>query len=846
MLRKACLIRNKCFVYLFFVLCILHVCSNGQLAHAAKDPKAIFDEGVKFANEKNFKKAEKNFKRVIKASPDNYSSYFNLSLIYFRKENYDQSLKYWLETSSLNPFDARTKKLLASTYSLLDKYEESRKLLSELSTQDPKDIDTHKKLGIAHLQESNIRAALSEFTLTRNLSPSDLNGNLLLATSYALNNELSKALEKIKSQRKNLKDDTSLAFYAFLLEKNNQQQDAETIYSKIKISDKDSIIPNLIAAVEKNVIMAEAAQFTYIDIFENLEISTRMADKIKKESIPGARSSSRKSKKKRPFNFKATLTEKWEHYNRRPRTSSPINGLNVTSTVKLEGKNKAGVSFKGEWEGYYNRWDFHKLDFYKINANKRNDFEVDIGKFSAKHFPTLVSFPTIIEGFRFWKKTTLRKFEETALPVIEGGEPSSPINLGELYRKNYVDTRSIAIETTFVVGRTQKDKDIGDRKPKNENTFESSGQFQQWTQAYRIKAKFNKFIEIGSSFAITQDFAIKTLVSESTVPIESIALSMDGGIDLFDGDLTIDAEFAYGNYDEDRFDMRNQHLRDKAWIVKSKYKMFDTISLNYEQKAIGRTFKVEGASQTRDKTSHTIDFVYKPLESKVWLPQSFTIKFKPEIVSPDSTGETKQRFTTVQPVLDIKLPNNSKFVFDSKYYREFDKCGCTNYTTFTFKNSLEYNIPGIQTIIKPTYTFERKNDMIAAPTDEKKKEYVIKVENKSIKNLKINYSFERERKKFNGVTTKSYRQYINSVETKYTFIPSRLDAKVKVSKDYKNPSDTNKTIITILTLEGNYTSKDGDDKFNLKYERKNNKYLPRSDSSAYHQQYLNLKYTRKF
>ena len=135
---------------------------------------------------------------------------------------------------------------------------------------------------------------------------------------------------------------------------------------------------------------------------------------------------------------------------------------------------------------------------------------------------------------------------------------------------------------------------------------------------------------------------------------------------------------------------------------------------------IDQDFKVEGASQTQDKTSHTIDFVYRPLESKEWRPQSFTIKFKPEIVSPDGNGTTKQRFTTVQPVLDIKLPNKSKFVFDAKYYRENDKCGCTNYLTYTFKNSLEWNIPGIQTLLKPSYTFERKNDRIDAPTDEKK------------------------------------------------------------------------------------------------------------------------------
>ena len=133
-----------------------------------------------------------------------------------------------------------------------------------------------------------------------------------------------------------------------------------------------------------------------------------------------------------------------------------------------------------------------------------------------------------------------------------------------------------------------------------------------------------------------------------------------------------------------------------------------------------------------------------------------------------------------------------------------------------------------------------------SPTDEKKKEYVFNIENKSIKNLELDYSYEREKKRYNGATTKEYKQYTNSFEAKYTFIPSRLDASIKAANDYKNPSDTNKTDISTLTFEMNYTSKDSDDRFNIKYEKKNNIYIPWSDSSAYYQQYVKFKYTRKF
>ncbi|MBN1869549.1 MAG: hypothetical protein JW847_03115 [Candidatus Omnitrophica bacterium] len=832
------------YAFLFtFTFCVM---GRPLSAYAKTDPKTLFEDGVKFAAENNLKKAEKNFKTVIGVSPDNYPSFFNLALLYFQENDYKQSLTYSQKAAQLNPFDMRINKLLSSACSLLENYDESKKTLLSITEKDRADIDSHKKLGVIYLKENDVRAALAEFTLIKNLAPADLTGNLLLAASDCLNNDFEKALTRAKNFKDQLTDNASLAFYGYLLEKNGQEIDAQIIYDKIPALKKDSIIMGLVTALEKDIIAKEARGISYIQEFENPEISRRMADKIMKETPPSAVLASSKTSKARPFNLKATVTETWEIYQRTPKTSSPINGLNVTSNLKVTGKTKDEINFSGEWEGFFNRWDNNKLDYYKINANKRNDYEVDIGKFSAKRFPTLVSYPTVLEGMRVWKKITPSKFEPTPAPAIQEG-PESPVNLGELYRQNYVDNRPYQdIESTFVVGRTQERRNIYDRREENENTTESSGQFEQWTQSYRLHSKLNKFLEVGSSYSVTQDISRKIIVSDTTLPLESIAVGVDGGIDLFDGDWTIDAELAYGNYDENTFDMVSKHLRDFAWLLKSKYKVMDTISLNYEQKAIGRNFKVEGASQTRDKTSHTIDFIYKPKDPKMWFPISQTIQFKPEIVSPDGGGTSKARYTTIQSVTDFKLPQDSKFTFDYKYYREIDKCDCTNYKTITIKNALEYNLKSVQTKIKPSYTFERKDDMVAAPTDEKSKEYAFEIENKSIKNLELDYSFERERKKYNGATTKSYRQYIHSVEAKYTFIPSRLDVSIKGSNDYKNPSDTNKTDISALAFEMNYTSKTGDDTFNIKYEKKNNLYIPWSDSSAYYQQYVKFKYTRKF
>ncbi|MCK5083355.1 MAG: hypothetical protein KAR31_10650, partial [Candidatus Omnitrophica bacterium] len=445
------LYQRTVFQNIFIALLILSLGIDVQTVFAKEDPKTSFNEGVKYLTENNLKKAEKNFKKVITSSPDNYPSHFNLSLLFFRKNDLDSSLKYLKRTSELNPFDMRTNKLLSSAYVLLENYEESKKVLSAIISKNRADIDSHKKLGIVYLRENNIQAALAELTLTRNLSPSDLNGNLLFAASCALNNDFKKALSKIKNLKEQLTDNTSLAFYAYLLEKNNLTEDAQALYKESDVRNKDTIIENLISTLEKGVIANEVEGISYIKEYTNPEISKRMADKLKKETLPSAQTSG-KSSSARPLNLKATLTETWETYQRTPKTSSPINGLNVTSNLKVTGQTEGGTSLSGEWEGFFNRWDNNKLDYYKINATKRNDYEVDLGKFSAKRFPSLVSFPTILEGMRVWKKITPSKFEPTQVAQI-AEDPESPLNLGEVYRNNYVDNRGFRdIETTFVVG----------------------------------------------------------------------------------------------------------------------------------------------------------------------------------------------------------------------------------------------------------------------------------------------------------------------------------------------------------------------------------------------------------
>ncbi len=831
------------------ILCLLLLNFQVNAAFARQDPKEIFDRGVSYLKSDNLSKAKKDFKKVTSMSFGHYPSYFNLSRLSLLQEDYKNGLKHLEKAKEFNPFDIRTNKMYSSAHMLLKNYTDAKQIISEITSKNPADIETHKKLGIIYLKENISQGAIEEFTLIKNLSPNDLNGNLLLGMSFAKKNDFKTALDKVKPFVDELVRDDQLAFYAFILENNSFDEAASSIYTKIEAPNKEKIIDSLLSNIEKEIILDELSTISAITDFQNPEVSKRIALKVKHEKELAAIGTQPKETKPRPLNLKGTVTETFELYDRTPKTSSPINALSVTSNIKLEGKTSGGIDVTAEVESFYNRWDNQKLDYFKINATKKDDFEIDLGKFSSKHFGTLVSYPTVLEGTRVWKKLTLPEFKPTEAPFVQGN-PDNPINLGEIYRENYVDNRMFEnIEVTMVIGKTKKRKNVDDRKEKNERSYETSGQHEQWTHAYRVHSKINSVLELGSSLAMTQDRSDdRASVTDTTNPLASTAFGIDGGLDLLDNDLNLDAEFAWGNYNEDTTTIGNRHLKDTAWLIKSKYKFFDTVTLSYEQKRIGRNFKVEGASQTQNKMTHALDVVYKPQKPRTWFISSQTFKFKPERTNLDGLANDKKSYMTYQSVTDFKLPQDAKYTLDCKYYREKDKCFCADYKTITVKNSLDWTIKGTKTKIKPSYTFERKDDLLASgqATDEKKKEYIITIENKSIKNLELDYSWEREIKDFSGATTKQYSQYINTFEAKYTLIPSRLDTSIKASQDFKNPSDTNKTDITTLTYELNYTSKSGDDKLQFKYERKNNIYLPWSDSSAYRQNYWKLKYTKKF
>lgn len=639
-----------------------------------------------------------------------------------------------------------------------------------------------------------------------------------------------------------------------LLERNPQDADSRLKLGLLEITQKD---PE--AAVSLSLSALEELLSAKLADFQQSEVSKRIASRLQKEKEEAAKISGTaaqvkpEAQKKRPFNLTAELNETLENYDRNPATSSPINDVNTTTNLKVEGKAK-DVNVKTEFESYYNRWDHTDLDYFKINVKDNKNDEVDIGKFSAKNFPNLVSHPSIEQGGRWWhsfqKKQAKAPFY--CLPpepqVFSETENTQPIpSLSALYKDTCIKEEMFKTwEITVVRGRSKEPRNLNRPKPKNDRTYETSGQFEQWVNAVHLMTKPTAITEMGISYSRVKDDELSALVSATTLPLESEALGIDGKIDLLDGKLKTNGEFGWGNFDDNLLtDVKNK--QDVASTFGLNYKYIPNWEMSYDLKRIGTNFKVEGAYQTQDKITHTMVTKYSAPKNIPWRIRSIDVKFEPARTNlPESGTTTTTYYRTLQPKISFNLPKEAKLSFDYKWYFERSTCECTYYRTETLKTDFEYECKPIKTTFKPSYTFERKDELVASPTDEKQKDYAFTIENKSIKNLTLKTTYERDRKNYVGANTKAYDNKKFSLETEYTFIPNRFTAAFKGSSDDKSQTDTNSIILNTFDWTFNFTSKDGNKKMVLEYERKLNIYKPWSETSAYKQNYAKMKYTQKF
>ncbi|MFC1508208.1 tetratricopeptide repeat protein [Candidatus Omnitrophota bacterium] len=747
--------------------------------------------------------------------------------------------------------------------------------IKDVIERSPRDTDAHLKAGLLVLKKNNFDAAIKNLTFVRNLDSDDIASRVNLAGVFIQTKDLIKAKTYLSEVAdKTFKDPRMDAFrwalVSYLHRKAKETQkakDARKTALKLapnwkRIKDpKFKVSPLQLEFIQSLLDKSSSSEILNAKFlgFEQTAISKQTVKAILKEKEEEKKRAglavAKKKDTKRPLDLTGELEQTFEYYDRNHATSNPINDLNMTTNLEIDGELKNGVKFESEFESYNNRWDHTDLDYFKINIKDNHD-EIDVGKFSASNFPSILTHPTIEQGVRWYHKFTRQAkselFEKLPEDIESFDSALSDLdkipNLGQLYgtvkrAQQFFSTW----EVTVLSGRSKKPKNVGQRKAKNDRTYETSGQFEQWVNAFHIMTEPTSNTELGFSYSRVKDNEKGVDVSATTLPVESEAMGMDWAIEFLDGRLKTDGEYVRSNYDEDvQSGDDKENKEDAAASIGIDYEFNDNWDITYDIKQIGSSYEVAGAFQTADKITETWTVKYAAPKTDPWTVRSIDLKYEPARVNLTSHDVTNKLYLTFQPKISFTLPQDMKLSFDYKYYDEDQSCWCTEYRTRTLKSELEYEHKASKTTFTPSYTFERKDDRVASSTDEEKQNYKITIENEFIENLSLKTIIERERKGYVGSSTKSYNQHKYSFETTYDFIPNRCDTTFKISIDDKDQTDTNDTEVGTAKLSFNYTSEDKNDKLAFEYERKLNVYDPWTDSSGYRQHYTKVKFTKKF
>ncbi|MBU1124853.1 MAG: hypothetical protein KKC84_02415 [Candidatus Omnitrophica bacterium] len=613
-------------------------------------PSWVFAKGIRSFQEDDFRTASDSFRKVTKAIFGHEPSYFNLGLALAAQEKYREALVNFQAAAKYNPYNLFTAQFIVNTSLLLKKDREAEKKLKEIIERTMQDISAHLKFGLLVLKKNELESALDELTFVRNLDTNDITSRLLLAGIFLIKGNIQKANEYFEEvQMRQISDKTLGALYwaiksRLLKQAGNEQEADQSIENTKRLAPQWKTAYSATSSLEK--LLAEAAGLQLLEIakkefaagalleFAQSQVSKETAGRIA-ESQKESSSTTPAASKKKPYNLSGEVVQTVENYNRNPATSNPINDVNTETNLKINADEK-GVYTKTELDWYYNRWDHTQLDYFKVNIKDNKNDEVDIGKFSSKNFADLVSHPTIEQGGRWWHRFTrsAHKADSSSLPddpaeFAGGSGQNVPPSLGNLFSNEFIDRRFFkTTEVTALYGRAKKPLDLTQPKAKNDRTYETSGQFEQWVSALHLMTKPTDITEIGASYSLVIDNDQSASVSSTTYPLQSEAFGIDGKLELLDGKLKFDSEAAIGNYDTNIND-EDKNKDDKAFAGGMNYKPFSEWEFNYDVKTIGKNFKVEGAYQTEDKITHTYTAKYSRAKNIPWTIRTFDYKFEP-------------------------------------------------------------------------------------------------------------------------------------------------------------------------------------------------------------------------
>ena len=143
----------------------------------------IFTLAIQSYQQKNFNKAEKLYKEILKTHPDHTNTYINLGNVYKKLDKYDQAKDCYEKVIRLNPNDPDPYYNLGNLYKKLDKYKDAVNYYNKTIQINPNHLGAYNNLGNVLKNLGEYKKAIHCYSKAVQINPnnSDVHNNIGLS-----------------------------------------------------------------------------------------------------------------------------------------------------------------------------------------------------------------------------------------------------------------------------------------------------------------------------------------------------------------------------------------------------------------------------------------------------------------------------------------------------------------------------------------------------------------------------------------------------------------------------------------------------------------------------------------
>jgi tetratricopeptide (TPR) repeat protein len=151
-----------------------------------EDPKTIFERGQGELSQGQYRQAEQDFDRLIRAGIRTAPVYTNLGVVYLRTDRLDAAVKVLNRAAKLAPSVPGIRLNLGLAYFKQREFKKAATQFEKVVAADPANAQARYLSGTCHFMTDNFTAAIADFEPITNREPDDLEYLYMLGVSYGM------------------------------------------------------------------------------------------------------------------------------------------------------------------------------------------------------------------------------------------------------------------------------------------------------------------------------------------------------------------------------------------------------------------------------------------------------------------------------------------------------------------------------------------------------------------------------------------------------------------------------------------------------------------------------------